>query len=43
MHYGDFEAFALDHGVLTWNEGEIDIAPEALYEKNYAYTLPAWE
>ena len=27
----------LFHGVITWNNGEIDIAPEAVYENSYAY------
>ena len=25
------------HGVITWNNGEIDIAPEYVYEESYAY------
>ena len=25
------------HGVITWNNGEIDIAPEAVYQTSYAY------
>ena len=27
----------LFHGVITWNNGEIDIAPEYVYENSYAY------
>ncbi|MBQ8954128.1 MAG: DUF2442 domain-containing protein [Clostridia bacterium] len=27
----------LFHGVITWKNGEIDIAPEAVYEQSYAY------
>lgn len=27
----------LFHGVITWNNGEIDIAPETVYENSYAY------
>ena len=27
----------IDHGVLTWADGEIDIAPEAVYRKSYSY------
>ena len=27
----------LFHGVITWNNGEIDIAPEAVYRDSYAY------
>lgn len=25
------------HGVITWNNGEIDIAPETVYAQSYAY------
>ncbi len=25
------------HGVLTWDDGNIDIAPEYVYEHSYAY------
>ena len=25
------------HGVITWMNGEIDIAPETIYEKSYPY------
>ena len=25
------------HGVITWNNGEIDIAPETVYRESYAY------
>lgn len=27
----------LDHGVVTWDNGSIDIAPETMYEKSYEY------
>ena len=27
----------LFHGVITWNNGEIDIAPETVYRCSYAY------
>jgi len=27
----------LFHGVITWNNGEIDIAPEIVYRDSYAY------
>ena len=27
----------LSHGVITWNNGEIDIAPETVYRDSYAY------
>ncbi len=35
----DWDAFCgvyIDYGVVTWNDGEIDIAPETLYEKGIA-------
>ena len=28
----------LFHGVITWNDGEIDIAPETVYRESYPYT-----
>lgn len=28
-----FKSVGLDHGVPVWNDGEIDIDPELLYEK----------
>lgn len=31
----------LFHGVITWNNGEIDIAPEAVYRHSYAYNSEA--
>lgn len=31
----DFEIF---HGVMTWKNGEIDIAPETMYADSYPYT-----
>ena len=31
----------LFHGVITWNNGEIDIAPEAVYRSSYAYESPS--
>ena len=27
----------VEHGVVTWAEGEIDIAPETMYRDSYAY------
>lgn len=27
----------LFHGVITWNNGEIDISPETVYRDSYAY------
>ena len=32
-----FEGFSLEHGVITWLDGEIDIAPEGLYRRTYEY------
>lgn len=29
----------LFHGVITWNGGEIDVAPEYVYEHSYAYDI----
>ena len=31
----------LFHGVITWNNGEIDVAPETVYRDSYAYESPA--
>lgn len=33
--------FSVDHGVLTWLGGEIDIAPEAVYQRSFEYQRPA--
>ena len=33
-----FRAFSLDHGVVTWLDGEIDIAPEWLYDHGTSLT-----
>jgi hypothetical protein len=30
---GYFKKFMLENGTLTWGDGQLDIAPEALYEK----------
>ena len=27
----------LFHGVITWNNGEIDVAPETVYRESFAY------
>lgn len=29
---------SLFHGVITWDEGRVDIAPEAVYSLSYPYT-----
>ena len=31
----------LFHGVISWNNGEIDIAPETVYRDSYAYEIEA--
>lgn len=36
-----FSAFALDHGIITWCDGEVDIAPEAVYKYSYEYRKSA--
>ena len=28
----------VSHGVITWDNGNIDISPEAVYEYSYEYT-----
>ncbi len=28
---------ALFHGVITWKDGEIDVAPETVYKESFAY------
>ena len=36
----DEEVFShpvLFHGVITWNDGEIDVAPETVYRESFAY------
>ncbi|MEX5285325.1 DUF2442 domain-containing protein [Selenomonas sputigena] len=32
-----FRRPVLFHGAITWQQGEIDIAPEFVYENSYAY------
>ena len=34
------EDFSIDRGVLTWLDGEIDIAPEAAYLRSFEYPPP---
>lgn len=36
-----FNRYEIDHGVLSWDCGVIDIAPEALYERSYEYGVVA--
>ena len=32
-----FKSVKVEYGVVVWFNGEIDIAPEALYKNSYAY------
>ncbi len=32
-----FEKVTIDHGVTTWADGEIDCAPEYMYQNSYEY------
>lgn len=32
-----FESATVDHGVITWANGEIDCAPEFMYENSFEY------
>ena len=32
-----FKSAKVEHGVVTWADGEIDIAPETMYETSYEY------
>jgi len=32
-----FMSVKVEHGVLIWLEGDLDIAPETLYKDSYAY------
>lgn len=36
-----FAAFTIDHGVLCWLDGAIDLSPEYLYKASYAYDRTA--
>lgn len=36
-----FDHPVIFHGVITWNNGEIDIAPETVYKESYPYTKEA--
>jgi hypothetical protein len=37
-----FKTFYIDNGVLSWGEGEIDIAPETLYHNATGEPYPEW-
>ncbi len=32
-----FKSVSIFHGVMTWDNGEIDIAPETVYAESYPY------
>ena len=32
-----FKAASVDHGVVAWKDGEIDIAPETMYADSFPY------
>lgn len=32
-----FNSISIFHGIITWNNGEIDIAPETVYAQSYPY------
>ena len=32
-----FKSASVDHGVVTWMEGDIDIAPETMYANSFSY------
>lgn len=32
------ENYTIFHGIMTWMNGEIDIAPETMYAESYPYT-----
>ena len=36
-----FDALRIENGIITWLDGEIDIAPESLYKNSYPYHYTA--
>lgn len=37
-----FKSAAVEYGMVIWNDGEIDIAPETMYANSFAYDeIPA--
>ena len=32
-----FKNASVEYGTIVWNQGEIDIAPETVYQNSYAY------
>ena len=37
-----FQNAVIDHGVVTWSDGDIDIAPETMYRNSYPYNDTAF-
>lgn len=35
--YETFQSFDIDRGVVTWDRGNIDIAPETMYKMSFPY------
>jgi len=38
---GVFADFAIDHGVLTWLNGDVDVSPAYVYKNSYEYEYVA--
>ena len=36
-----FSDYSIDHGVITWKNGEIDCSPECKSKNSYEYSAPA--
>ena len=37
-----FKSAVVEHGIVVWNDDDIDIAPETMYANSYAYNeMPA--
>ena len=36
-----FKNPTIEHGIVTWNNGSIDCAPEFMYENSYEYKIMA--
>ena len=37
-----FKSATVEYGIVVWNDGEIDIAPETMYANSYVYNeIPA--
>ena len=32
-----FKSAVVEHGIVVWNDGDIDIAPETMYANSYTY------